>query len=130
MKKLIPLFLITALGFTGGAMADGFNNNGNVQTNGGFNNNTLTISTVEQAKQMNKDAWVTLQGKIVKQIGEEDYLFRDSTGDINIEIDHKYWQGRTVTPDDIIQITGEVDTHRFKPIDIDVKNLQIISSVK
>lgn len=129
MKKFIPLFFITALGVTGSAMADGFNNNTQLQTSGGFNN-PLTISTVEQAKQMNKDAWVTLQGKIVKQIGEEDYLFRDNTGDINIEIDHKYWQGRTVTPDDIIQITGEVDTHRFKPIDIDVKNLQIISSTK
>lgn len=130
MKKIIPLFLITALGFTGTAMADGFNDGTTAQVSGGFNVGVQTMTTVAQAKQLGKDAWVTLQGNIVQKIGHEEYLFRDSTGDINVDIDDKYWRGQTVTPNDTVQITGEVDTHRYKPTDIDVKNIQIIPSSK
>ncbi|WP_392560040.1 YgiW/YdeI family stress tolerance OB fold protein [Orbus mooreae] len=134
MKKLIQLALIVTLGISGAAIAKplpqgGFNDGTPAPAHqlSGFNAGEQTITTVEQAKQMNKDAWVTLQGNIVKQIGDEDYLFRDSTGEINVEIDHKYWRGQTVTPNDTVQITGEVDHHRYKPTDIDVKRVVVLS---
>lgn len=130
MKKIIPLVLITTLGFTGAAMADGFNNGTTQQFNNGYTGQAQALITVEQAKQMPDDAWVTLQGNIIKQIGDEDYVFQDSTGQINVEIDQKYWRGITIKPTDLVQITGEVETHRFKPVDIDVKNIQVISSAK
>lgn len=127
MKKIIPLVLIATLIVSGTVMAEGFKG-ATSYNDGGFNNSLQSLSTVEQAKQMPDDSWVTLQGNIVKQVGKEYYLFKDSTGEINVEIDQKYWQGRDVTPTDTIQITGEVDTHRFKPTDIEVKNLKVIST--
>ncbi|GAA5113595.1 OB fold stress tolerance protein YgiW [Orbus sasakiae] len=130
MKKLIPLFLITTLGFTGSAFAEGFNNGINQPVNSGFTGGVQNITAAAQAKQMHDDSWVTLQGNIVQRLGDKMYLFRDSSGDINVKIKDKLWQGRSITPNDTIQITGEVDTHRYKPTDIEVKNLQVISVAK
>lgn len=129
-KNIIALMTVVTLACTGAAMADGFNNGTTQQFNNGYTGQAQALITVEQAKQMPDDAWVTLQGNIVKQIGDEDYVFQDSTGQINVEIDQKYWRGITINPTDLVQITGEVETHRFKPVDIDVKNIQVISSVK
>ncbi|GAA5108468.1 OB fold stress tolerance protein YgiW [Orbus sasakiae] len=130
MKKLIPLFLITTLGFTGSALAEGFNNGINQPVNVGFTGGVQSITSAAQAKQMHKDSWVTLQGNIVQHLGDKMYLFRDSSGDINVKIKGKLWQGRTVTPNDTVQITGEVDTHRYKSTDVEVKSLQVISVAK
>lgn len=129
-KNIIALMTVVTLACTGAAMADGFNNGTTQQFNNGYTGQAQALITVEQAKQMPDDAWVTLQGNIVKQIGDEDYVFQDSTGQINVEIDQKYWRGITIKPTDLVQITGEVETHRFKPVDIDVKNIQVISSAK
>lgn len=129
-KNIIALMTVVTLACTGAAMADGFNNGTTQQFNNGYTGQAQALITVEQAKQMPDDAWVTLQGNIVKQIGDEDYVFQDNTGQINVEIDQKYWRGITINPTDLVQITGEVETHRFKPVDIDVKNIQVISSAK
>lgn len=126
-KSIMTVCLAGVLGFSSLAMAAGFNGGGSQQYYSGFNGGNQAISTVAQAKQMPDDSWVTLQGNIIKQIGKEDYVFKDNTGEINVEIDDRDWRGITVSPQDTVIITGEVDTHRFKATDIDVKNIQIVS---
>ena len=86
---------------------------------GGFVGGTENIVTVSQAKEMRDDTPVILQGHIVQRMGEEDYLFEDSTGSITVEIDRKDWRGQTVSPSDTVKLYGEVDSGLFKT-DVDV----------
>ena len=49
-----------------------------------------------------------LNGKNYQKIGDELYVFEDTTGGIN-DIDIKRWRGQTVTPENTIGIEGKVD---------------------
>lgn len=85
-----------------------------------------TVSTVEEAKKMSDDAHVILRGNIEKKIGHEKYMFKDKTGTIQIEIDDDDWNGLNVSPEDMVEINGEVDTHMMKPTDIDVDSIRLV----
>lgn len=78
------------------------------QFTGPKNGTDMTV-TVEQAKSMNDEAYVTLTGNIVQKVGKEKYLFKDATGSVEVEIDDKDWKGVQVSPQDIVVIQGEVD---------------------
>ena len=131
MKKTFALAAIVALlsapafaantqgGFSGpGAPAQ--------QQAGGFSGPNSSITTVDAAKKMGDDAAVTLRGNIIQQTSHDDYLFKDSTGTISVEIDHKHWDGLNVTPADVIEIQGEVDKEK-KGVEIDVKQVKKVS---
>ncbi len=81
------------------------------QTQGGFNGPSAipVLKTVKAASQADDNAVVELTGHITSSIGKEDYMFKDGTGEIKVEIDHKDWHGITVTPTTKITIRGEVD---------------------
>lgn len=85
-------------------------------------------TTVSKVGDMPDDAIVSLTGNIVEKItGKKDkYTFRDDTGTITVEIDDKYFNGQDVTPDTKVQIIGEVDKDFGKPVEIDVKKLEIV----
>ncbi|HCW99377.1 MAG TPA: TIGR00156 family protein [Pantoea sp.] len=90
---------------------------------GGFQNNQGSVVTVKQAEEMKDDSWITVRGQLEKQIGDEDYLFRDATGTMKVEIDHKRWDGLTITPKDRVELTGELDKD-FNSIELDVKRVR------
>ncbi len=90
----------------------------------------VKVVTVEEAKTMKDDARVVLRGYIENRVGDEDYMFKDSTGSIKVEIDKKKWKGLTVTPEDMVEIRGEVDTHMVKPTEIDVKSISLVPADK
>lgn len=81
------------------------------------------ITTVKDALTARDDTKVTLEGSIVKHLGGENYLFRDATGEISVEIDHDDWGGVQVGPEDTVIIYGEVDHHRHRATDIDVDRI-------
>ncbi len=83
-------------------------------------------ATVAQAKEMRDDTQVILQGFIESSLGDEDYMFKDETGSIRVEIDKDVWQGLNVTPNDKVEIQGEVDTHFYRPAEIDVHAIKIV----
>jgi uncharacterized protein (TIGR00156 family) len=89
---------------------------------GGFTG-PVTVLTVEEAKNLNDDTKVTLRGTIERHIGGEDYLFRDASGTVQVEIDSDRWAGQNVAPQDQIEIFGEVDKN-WNSVEIDVKRLQ------
>lgn len=89
---------------------------------GGFTG-PATVVTVEQTKALTDDTHVTLQGQIERHLGGENYLFRDSTGTVEIEIDERRWNGQSVSPQDKVEISGEIDKH-WTSIEIDVKRLR------
>lgn len=88
----------------------------------GFIDPTMTVITVAQAKKMKDDTSVILRGNIEKRIKGDDYLFRDSSGSIKIDIDDDKWNGLTVGPNDTVEIVGEVDKGWTKT-EIDVKHI-------
>ena len=75
---------------------------------------------------MRDDTWVTLRGNIVERISDDLYLFKDASGTINVDIDHKRWRGVTVTPKDTVEIQGEVDKD-WNSVEIDVKEIRKVN---
>ncbi len=91
-----------------------------VSSKGGFVAGNETIVTVKQVKEMRDDVPVVVKGHILQRMGDEKYLFEDSTGSITVEIDDEDWRNQTVTPTDTVKLYGDVDRGIFKTeIDVD-----------
>jgi len=72
------------------------------------------------------DQPVQLTGSLVRQTGRETFVFRDATGEIQVEIDREdFPAGQPVGPDTIVVIDGEVDTRFMRKPEIDVERLRI-----
>jgi len=68
---------------------------------------------VSEARNLPKDSWAVLAGNVVNTLpGGKQYTFRDSSGEIIVEIDRKVWRGLSVGINDRVEIQGEVDIHR------------------
>ena len=68
---------------------------------------------VSQARTLPKDSWVVLSGNIVNTLpGGKYYTFRDSSGDITVEIEPKVWRGLSVGVSDRVEIHGELEIKR------------------
>ena len=91
---------------------------------GGFTGPGLSVSTVAEANKMSDDQPVVLVGQIQQSLGDEKYLFKDASGTITIEIDDEDWRGVNVTPEDTIEISGEVDKDLFD-IKVDVNTVKL-----
>lgn len=85
----------------------------------------IEVVTVEQVKEMRDDTNVVLEGSIIRQIADEDYLFRDETGEIQVEIDDDVWKNQQVDSDTTVRIMGEFDKG-FRNMEIEVDRLEII----
>ncbi len=92
---------------------------------GGFKGPSEMMATVASAKEMRDDHHVILEGHISKQINEEHYLFEDKTGNIIVEIDHHKWRGQTVTPKDMVRLSGEVDKD-WNSVQVEVDKVQLL----
>ncbi|MDR1039739.1 MAG: NirD/YgiW/YdeI family stress tolerance protein [Deltaproteobacteria bacterium] len=57
---------------------------------------------------------VTLVGNIVKHLGNDEYLFRDRTGEIVSIIHGDIWEGRNITPITNVWLTGKIKRHKRK----------------
>ncbi len=130
MKKIAAITAIVALVSMPVLAAEqgGFSGPGATQTSqtaaqkGGFIGPNGSVTTVENAKSLRDDTWVTLRGKIVERISDDLYKFQDASGTVNVDIDHKRWNGVTVTPKDTVEIQGEVDKD-WNSVEIDVKQI-------
>ena len=72
------------------------------------------------------DQRVTLQGYILREIGDDLYVFSDGTGEINADIDRKRFPSQPISEKTRVEIQGKVDTHRKKAVDIDVHKLTVL----
>ncbi|TQN81267.1 UNVERIFIED_ORG: uncharacterized protein (TIGR00156 family) [Citrobacter freundii] len=127
MKKTLIAIMFTGLSFGAVAQQPGFVSSEGQQgySQGGFAGPSPAVSSVSQAKTRWDDAWVVLEGHIIRQVGHELYEFRDNSGTVYVEIDDKYWMGQRVSPTDKVRIEGEVDRD-WDGMDIDVKNIRIL----
>lgn len=67
------------------------------------------ISKISDVKAMPDDTEVVIQGVIVQNLGDDNYLVKDDSGTVNIEIDEDLVQGNTITPEAAVLITATVD---------------------
>ncbi len=118
MKRFIAV-LVLVMVCAGFAYAQGFTG---TPQQGGFVDNGTAVSSaasVKEALKMRDDSYVKVRGNIVKRLTDDKYLFRDSTGEIVVEIDNEDWGGVTVGPQDTVELSGEIDRD-FNKINIDV----------
>lgn len=79
--------------------------------------------TIKQAKTMHDGASVSLKGNLVKKTGEDLYQFRDKTGQIDVYIPMAVFDGKNVSPDELVGISGSLDAKQ-KPARIKVSHFQ------
>ena len=126
MKKVIALTTLFVLSST--AMAQGgFHdvNNPRSQKHSiqqGFFDESAAVKTVKDALNAQDDTFVLIEGNIVKQIDKDEFIFKDASGEIEIDVSKKAWNGQTVSPQDKVQIRGKVDTE-WNRTEIDVKQV-------
>lgn len=107
-----------------GSQQDGLqlNEGRSTKRSGGFTGPNASLSTVAEALKMDNKARVTLVGKIETRLGHEKYRFSDSTGSIELDISDKRWRGLEVSPEDTVEVVGEVDRDA-KGVEVDVKRI-------
>ncbi|WP_109441472.1 NirD/YgiW/YdeI family stress tolerance protein [Acinetobacter haemolyticus] len=82
------------------------------------------VVTVSQVAQLPDETGVTLMGQITKHLNSDHYEFKDRTGTISIEVDDDIWRKAGLKVGDHVRLVGEVDTHRYKPTDIEVIKIE------
>ena len=60
-----------------------------------------------------------LAGQITKHVKSDHYQLKDKSGTIGVEIDDDIWQRAGLKVGDHVRVVGEVDTHRYKPTDVE-----------
>ena len=88
-----------------------------------MNSQNPTYWSVTEIMNLPDNSPVVLHGKITKNMGDEVYLFEDSTGTIMLEIDEEDWNGNTVTVDDVVTVYGNLDKNDGY-IEVDVNSIQ------
>ena len=68
----------------------------------------------------------TLEGRILRKVADEEYLFSDDTNEIHVEIDDDDFPRQPVSETTRVRLEGEVDTHRYKEVDFDVDRMTIL----
>lgn len=84
------------------------------------------IVSVAQATKLADETGVTLTGQITKHLKSDYYEFKDKSGVIGVEIDDDIWRKAALKVGDHVRLMGEVDTHRYKPTDIEVISIEKI----
>lgn len=85
----------------------------------GFVDESRMVKSVSEALKADDYTPVLLVGSIVKQIDSDEFIFKDSTGEVQIDVKKRAWGGQTITPKDIIEIQGKVDKE-WSQTEIDV----------
>ena len=113
MKKISTMAVLVAM-TTATAFAGSGNMANNNMNNNNMNNNMTEVVTVEQVRAMPDDSPVIIRGYLLRQNGENSYVFQDTTGTINLEIDAEDWGGLTISPTGMSMV--EVDVFAIKKL--------------
>lgn len=114
MKKIITLATLLALSSSAFA---GFQD-----TNAGN-----YITNVQTAKKQYDNTPVTLEGYFIRQIDDDEFIFRDNSGEIKVDVEDRAWFGVNATPNDRVRIHGSVDKEFAEATTIDVYQIQRIN---
>ncbi len=122
-KTLMTLVCVLVLGMSGLAVADG--NKGGFQgpsVTGGYTGPGPAVMGIMEAGKQADDTWVTLKGKILNRKGDDIYTFQDASGQGEVEIERKAWNGATVGPNDMVELLVKVDKD-WGHVELEVKRV-------
>ena len=115
MKKIYTLAFASVL-VSGAAFAGPGYNSGHMNNNMPVATITTVVEpvvdrivTVEQIPAMRDNQNVVMTGYIVESLGDEMYVFQDSTGAINVEIEPVILGEMVIVPNTKMKIKGEID---------------------
>ncbi len=117
MKKISMIAVMSAF-----VSVTAFAGSGTMANNA--NNNMMEVMTVEQVRGLADNSPVIIRGYLLRQNGENSYVFQDTTGTINLEIDEEGWGGLTVSTNDYVEVWGEVDKNGASMIEVDVSSIK------
>ncbi|MCQ2580898.1 MAG: NirD/YgiW/YdeI family stress tolerance protein [Alphaproteobacteria bacterium] len=114
MKKIYTLAILSAFVAGNAVAGSGYNMNNN------HDMNTVKITTVvepvmdaivtvNQIPTMMDNQNVVMTGYLVESLGDEMYVFQDSTGSISVEIEPVILGDMVVMPDMKMKLKGEID---------------------
>lgn len=106
MKKISVVAVLALLPMCGAFAGPGTKNQNNMNS---APQKQPTYWSVAEVVEMPNNSPVVMRGRIKQNMGDEMYLFEDSSGTIMLEIDEEDWNGNTVRVDDVVTIYGNVD---------------------
>lgn len=97
-------------------------------TGPGSTGKVYTVKEIkEKAAKLDKsDETVILMGTIVKQYNSDTYLFRDSTGEIKVEIKKKDLPATPFNDKTELLITGEVDFDLLEGTEVEADKVELV----
>ncbi|GJJ80461.1 NirD/YgiW/YdeI family stress tolerance protein [Pasteurella canis] len=123
MKKLIALMSVLAVSSAAVAQGGFAPKHDGKQGKGGFYDSASVVKTVKDALNSADKTPVIIEGYIVKQIDDDEFVFRDVAGnEIQLDVSNRAWRGQTIQPTDKISIQGYVDKE-WNRTEIDVKDI-------
>ncbi len=87
---------------------------------------TGKVQTVKEASALPDDARVVLEGNVIRQLRHEHYIFKDASGEIEVEIDDDELKGIEINPQTRVRIAGEIDREHDRPARVDVDRVEIM----
>lgn len=87
-----------------------------------FFDESKAVKNIKEIQAAKDKSFVMLEGKITKQIGKKDFIFQDSTGEIEIEVNRHAWRGQTITPNDTVELRGFLDKEWDKT-EVEIKQI-------
>lgn len=108
MKKISVIATLALLPMCGAFAGPGMNNQHNMNNNN-MQKKQPTYWSVMEVVELPDKSPVVMRGRIKQNMGNEMFLFEDSTGTIMLEIEEEDWNGNTVKVDDIVTVYGNVD---------------------
>ena len=121
MKKISVLTLVTLLPLSAAFAGPGMKTNN--MNNNMMTQNQPTYWSVTEVMALPDNAPVTMRGRITRDMGDNVYMFEDSSGNIMLEIDEEDWNGNTVRVNEMVTIYGNVDKGD-NYIEIDVNSVE------
>ncbi|MGG7448042.1 YdeI family stress tolerance OB fold protein [Kosakonia oryzendophytica] len=79
--------------------------------------------TIQQAKALHDGASVSLRGNLVEREGKDVYLFRDKTDQIQLDIPMAVFDGKSISPDELVGVSGSLDKKQ-QPVRVRVTHFQ------
>lgn len=95
-------------------------------------NDFSKVTLITQIKSSTNKSYVVLEGYIVGHVvnkNKDDFLFKDESGEIPIQIDNHVWRNQNITPNMKVRIIGEIEVNDSNDsIDIEAKYLDLVKN--
>jgi uncharacterized protein (TIGR00156 family) len=87
----------------------------------------VPLTSVESTADAKDDRLVKLRGEIVRQVGAEEYVFTDGTGEILVRINDNLVQGRKLSAGTRLEIRGELEAQALRRPRVEVGGVTLLT---